>query len=98
MTTHTFFHGTSTQRLDSILQNGLDPAFCLCADDEAEYFDDNTQVLFVDDRKSVAEYFAKDCVLRIELTDEQVSALITDRGEYIRVPFIIPACQITVCN
>lgn len=97
----TYYHGTEKKNLDSIFRSGLDPSYCWDIDEPQP-------VVFLSDNRYVARSFApggdnfldpdssKAVLLAINVPEEMEKQFVFDLGEFIRVPFIIPAEYITV--
>lgn len=97
------YHGTSIDSLPSIQKNGLDPQKSSCAEDEEEndYYDNYGapyHFIYLTPELEIAEDFASEnnmALLKITLPPELQSQLITNRGEFVRAPFVIEPKYIT---
>ncbi len=97
----TYFHGTEKKNLESIMRSGLDPSYCWDTDEPQP-------VVFLSENYLIARSFApggenfldpdssKAVVLAINVPEEMEKKFVFDLGEFVRVPFIIPAEYITV--
>ena len=89
----TLYHATPVDNLPSILRDGLDPSRM------AQWEDEDSKYVFLDDRPWVARWWAKmlgvPCViLRVELPDRLAAQLVLDKGEFVRCPVTIPPVHI----
>ena len=91
------YHGTSINNLNEIEKHGLDPKQSKCAQDEEEndYWDKKGgpyHYIYLTPYLGIAKDFASKnnmALLQITLPQNLQKQLITNRGEYIRAPFII---------
>jgi hypothetical protein len=82
--TNEYYHGTSKRYLPSILKHGLIPNPCYYPDEQPMPF------VFLTFSPVIAKDFARDLILIIKPSEEIEDQFITNLGEYIRVPIIIP--------
>lgn len=98
------YHGTSKKNLDSILRHGLDP-------NKSNYtkYDEGAWIYLSENPRVAAKFAAggsiagdKDInnkvLLEIRLPPELQKKLVTDMGEFIRSPFLIPPQYIKVLD
>lgn len=92
------YHGTNIENLRIIEKEGLDPQKSFCAEDEEEN-DFWTKhgapyhFIYLTPYIETAQDFANEnemVILKVTLPPELQHKLITNRGEFIRAPFLIP--------
>lgn len=105
------YHGTDLANLPQIEKHGLDPSLSKCAEDEEDNDFDGWgppyHFVYLSDNPRIALEFSpggtynrntdksKKVLLGVRLPPEMIKKLVTDRGEFIRAPFVIPPKYIT---